>query len=492
MVINLVPNFIGGEFKVPEGVESLPVTSPSDGQVIANVPLCGEKEVDAAIQVAAAVSSKWKEQTVKARVQVMFKWKHLIEENIEEIARSISTENGKIYPEAKAEVMKGVETIEWACSLPQLIAGRILEVSRGVNCREVRDPVGIVASIVPFNFPCMVPMWTIPIALSCGNCVLLKPSEKVPLTMQICAKLLQQAGLPDGVFQIVNGGQKVVEAIADHPKIHAMTFVGSTPVARIVYNRAKQGNKRAICLGGAKNHMVCVPDCDVDMTLTDICNSAFGSTGQRCMAASVLLLIGEQDELMQKLIARAAALQPGQEAIGQVGPLIDKLAVDRNTRYINEAVTNGTKLLLDGRKWSERKGFWVGPTILLHASSQDAPMREEIFGPVLSVYVCKDFHEAIAIENGNPFGNAASIYTSTGLTADWFTGRFSAGMCGVNIGVPVPREPFSFGGMNDSKFGDGYDITGDGLMEFCTVRRKITTKWAPPKDQSLITQAFIS
>jgi len=230
------------------------------------------------------------------------------------------------------------------------------------------------------------------------------------------------------------------------------------------------------------------------MTVTDICNSSFGSTGQRCMAASVLLLIGQQEDLITKLVERTSGLKVGQSKIGEVGPLIDQVAVTRNKKYVDEAEAAGVKVLVDGRKWirEHNEGFWFGPTILLHSNSNDAAMKEEIFGPVLSVYICKDGEEAIQIENSNPFGNAACIYTSTGLTAEWFIGRFRSAMCGINIGVPVPREPFSFGGMNDSKFGDGHDITGDGAIEFFTIRRKITTKWAPPKDQSVISQAFIS
>jgi len=491
-MVETIPNFINGEF-VNVDAQTLALTNPATGGVIAQVPLCGRKEIDEAVEKAHAAFDEWKNSTVKNRVQILFKWKHLMDENVDRIAESIVKEHGKIFPEAKAEVMKGIETIEWACSLPQLIAGKVLDVSRGVQCRDVRDPVGVVASIVPFNFPCMVPMWTIPIAIGCGNCMILKPSEKVPLTMQLCAELLKQAGIPKGVFQIVNGGKDCVEAICDHPEIKAVTFVGSTPVARIVYDRVKKQNKRALCLGGAKNHMVCVPDCAIDMTVNDICNSSFGSTGQRCMAASVLLLIGEQEELMNKLVEKAGKLNAGQRDIGQIGPLIDQPAVARNKKYIEEAQASGAKLLLDGRAWkAPSEGCWLGPTIILHSNPQDAAMREEIFGPVLSVYICKDFDEAIKIENANPFGNAASVYTSTGLTAEWFTARFGAGMCGVNIGVPVPREPFSFGGINDSKFGDGQDITGDGALDFFTMKRKITTKWAPPKDASLISRAFIS
>jgi len=389
-------------------------------------------------------------------------------------------------------VSKGIETLEWACSLPQLSAGRFLEVSRGITCRDKLDPLGVVVSIVPFNFPAMVPFWTVPIAIGCGNAVILKPSEKVPLTMTFVASLFKEAGVPDGIFQTVNGTRSTVEGLIDHPDVKAVTFVGTTSIAKQVSDRARSNGKRACCLGGAKNHMCVLPDADFDMCTSDIMNSFAGSAGQRCMAASVLLVVGKfPPKFLELLSSKAKALKAGQDK-GEIGPDIDQASKDKIMRYINEAVDrDGAEILVDGRSWAEKPaGFWVGPTILKHKSAKDAAVREEIFGPVLSVVEVATREEAIAIENSNEYGNAAAIYTSVGQNADWFLSRFSAAMLGVNIGVPVPREPFSFGGMNQSSFGDG-DITGEGGMNFFTQRKKITQKWVPPQAGSVMDSFII-
>jgi len=397
-------------------------------------------------------------------------------------------EHGKNKIEAYGSIEKGNETVEWACSLPQLIQGKILEVSRGITCHDRRDPLGIVASVVPFNFPIMVPMWTLPIAITSGNCVILKPSEKVPITMSRVVQLFKEAGLPDGVLQIVNGTAPIVEAICDHPQIRVVTFVGTTRVAELVARRCRNLNKRVLALGGAKNHLIAVPDCHIEMTSTDVVASYTGCGGQRCMAASVLLVLGKNPKLMDDIIKKSKAIRPGQET-GLMGPVIDQLSKDKILRYIDEAEKGGAEILVDGRGWATNsenlpilsKGFWVGPTVILHHNQQDPALHDEIFGPVLSIYTVSSKEEAIEIQRSCPYGNAASIYTASGAAAEWFTKRFSTGMMGVNIGVPVPREPFSFGGTRSSKFGD-YDITGEGAMELFTERKKITTKWAPPED----------
>jgi len=411
----------------------------------------------------------------------MFKFHELMDAAQDELTEIIIRENGKNRAEAIASIAKGNETVEWACSMPQLVQGRILEVSRGITCHDVREPIGIVASICPFNFPVMVPMWTVPIALAAGNCVILKPSEKVPGAATVMARLFAEAGLPKGVFQIVNGQADVVNALCDHPDIAAVTFVGSSKVAEIVAKRCRAINKRVLALGGAKNHLVSLPDCDPVVAAHDIVASFSGCCGQRCMAAAVLLTVGEQPDLVSKIVEKAGALVAGTEA-GQVGPIIDPAAKARVLSYIERAEANGAKILLDGRGWAHKTpGNWIGPTIIHHASKDDAAMKEEIFGPVLSVYTVSSWAEAIEIENGNPYGNAASIYTSSGGNAEWFTSRFRAGMIGVNIGIPVPREPFSFGGLYPSlsKYGD-LDITGEGALDLFTRRRKVTTKWSKP------------
>jgi malonate-semialdehyde dehydrogenase (acetylating)/methylmalonate-semialdehyde dehydrogenase len=345
-----------------------------------------------------------------------------------------------------------------------------------VTCVDRRDALGVVASIVPFNFPFMVPMWTAPIALVMGNTFILKPSEKVPLTMCRVADLIEQAGFPAGVFQMVHGTRASVEALIDHVDISAVTFVGSTPIASSVSSRCRALNKRCTALGGAKNHLVVLPDCELETAAADICVSFAGCAGQRCMAASVLLLVGDQQKLVDTLVVKASKLQAGTGA-GQLGPVIDGASYTKIVSYIEDAEKNSAKILLDGRSW-KKLGNWVGPTIILHNSPKDKTIREEVFGPVLSVYVASSWEEAIEIENSNPFGNAASIYTTNGGNAEWFLTRFRASMLGVNVGVPVPREPFSFGGLygTNSKFGD-MDITGDAAIEFFSNRIKVTIKW---------------
>lgn len=313
------------------------------------------------------------------------------------------------------------------------------------------------------------------------------------MTMNRVAQLLHEAGVPKGVFQIVNGAKDTVEALCDHPDVNAITFVGTTHIAEIVAKRARSQNKRCIALGGAKNHLIVAPDCDKEMATTDIMNSFTGCCGQRCMAASVLITLGEQKEFLDLLVEKSSKIKPGKEA-GFMGPVIDEMSLNKILKYINDAEKSGCKILLDGRKWCRsfnkdvedpilEKGFWIGPTIILHTNKDDPAMKEEIFGPVISVYVAKSKEEAIEIENSSEYGNAASIYTGSGAIAEWFTKRFQTGMMGVNIGVPVPREPFSFGGINRSKFGD-MDITGDGAMEFFTLRKKVTTKWGLPQESN--------
>ena len=311
-----------------------------------------------------------------------------------------------------------------------------------------------------------------------GNVVILKPSEKVPLTMHRVAELMRDAGIPNGVFNMIQGTREAVEAIIDHVDVKAVTFVGSSPVAKLVAHRCRSLNKRVTALGGAKNHLVALPDCDIEGATSDICASFAGCAGQRCMAASCLLLVGEQGELLNTLVSKAAELKPG-SGPGQVGPVIDAASHQKINSYIELAEKDGAKILLDGRCWkNDNGGNWIGPTIILHNSQNDRTMKEEVFGPVLSVFVCETWEEAITIENGNPFGNAASIYTTNGGSAEWFISNFRASMLGINIGIPVPREPFSFGGLygTQSKFGD-MDITGDGAMEFFSNRIKITSKW---------------
>ncbi|MBI2619867.1 MAG: aldehyde dehydrogenase family protein, partial [Ignavibacteriales bacterium] len=384
---------------------------------------------------------------------------------------------GKTMPEASAEIEKAIEVTEFACAMPQLIPGEILEVSKGVECRVDRYPLGVVASITPFNFPNMVPNWTIPNALVLGNTMILKPSEQVPLSAVRISELLKEAGLPDGAFNVVNGGQAVVEALCDHPGIRAISFVGSTKVAKIVYARATSRHKRALCLGGAKNHLIVLPDAHEAMAASNIAASMSGCAGQRCMAASAMVAVGPVDHIIKLLCEEARKIIPGKN----LGAVISKQAKERIEAYITEAEKAGAKVLVDGRNAAVEgmeKGYYVGPTVIDHVTPDMKIAKEEVFGPVLSIMRTKTVDEALAIENANPYGNAASVFTQSGGTARYVIERASAGMIGVNIGVPVPREPFSFGGWNESKFG-ACDITGKSAIEFFTKLKKTTTKWNP-------------
>jgi malonate-semialdehyde dehydrogenase (acetylating)/methylmalonate-semialdehyde dehydrogenase len=391
-------NYIDNEFVEPSTGEFMDVECPGTGEMIGTVAISGAADVDAAVAAAKAAHPAWAGMTSKGRAAIMMKWHHLIDENIEELSELVILENGKNKTEAVGDVAKGNETVEWACSMPQLMQGRTLEVSAGVVCQDVRDSLGVVACIVPFNFPAMVPLWTTPIALGAGNCVILKPSEKVPMTMHRIVKLWARAGGPPGVLQVVNGTVPVVESLCDHPDVAAVTFVGSSRVAEIVAQRCRAINKRVLALGGAKNHLVALPDCDQEMVVNDILTSAFGSAGQRCMAASALVLVGDTGELLQSICTAASQLQPG-SGVGEIGPIIDSTGGDRIMRYINEAEAAGTQVLLDGRAWLTEGvgegGCFIGPTILLHSSAEDAAMQDEIFGPVLSVICVATADEAL-------------------------------------------------------------------------------------------------
>ena len=352
-----------------------------------------------------------------------------------------------------------------------------MEVSKGVECRTEHVPLGVVASIVPFNFPAMVPNWTLPNAIALGNCMIIKPSEKVPLSCGRIAELLKEAGLPDGVFNIVHGDVDIVNAICDHPGIEAVSFVGSTKVAKIVYQRATHNYKRCLALGGAKNHLMVLPDAKEDMTAANVVASMSGCAGQRCMAASAMIGVGNVDHIIEKIVIEANKLVVGKT----LGAVINKASKDNIERYITEAEQQGAKILVDGRNTSpegKEKGTYVGPTVIDFVTPEMAIAREEVFGPVISIMRTNTLDEALVIENSNPYGNAASVFTQNGGWARYVIDRASAGMVGVNVGVPVPREPFSFGGWNESKFGVG-DITGKSSIEFWTKLKKSTTKWNP-------------
>ena len=470
-----VRNYIGGQFVEGNGNTWLDVTNPADGSVLSRVPLSPSAEVDRAVQAAKKAFPAWSSLPIKERVQVFFRYKTLLEENIADLAALITEENGKIDIEARAEILKSAELTEFACSLPQITAGEVLEVSRGVECRIERFPVGIVASITPFNFPNMVPNWTIPNAIALGNCMILKPSEQVPLSAGRIAELLREAGLPEGVLNIVHGGQETVEAICDHPDIEAITFVGSTRVAKIVYRRGTANLKRVLALGGAKNHLIVMPDAEPEMTSSNVVASMSGCAGQRCMAASVMMAVGNTDHIVERMVKIMRSLTPGKH----LGPVISKEAKQRIEGYITEAEKAGAKVLVDGRGYvvpGKENGYYVGPTLIDDVDPSMKVSCQEVFGPVMVIIRAKNVDDALDVQHRSPYGNAASVFTESGGVARYVMEKASAGMVGVNVGVPVPREPFSFGGWNESKFGVG-DITGRGSIEFLTKSKKMTTKW---------------
>jgi len=470
-----VKNYVGGKFVASKASKHIDVISPLDGSLLSKVPVSTKEDLNEAVLVAHKAFETWSKVPIKERVQIFYRYKTLLEKNILELSKLVQEENGKTLDEARAEVEKSIELTEFACSLPQLVGGEILEVSKGVECRTDFYPVGVVACIVPFNFPSMVPNWTIPNALALGNTMILKPSEVVPLSCIKIVELLKEAGLPDGVLNIVNGDKDIVEAICDHPGIEAVSFVGSTKVAKLVYARASASFKRVLTLGGAKNHLLVLPDAHPLMTATNVTASMSGCAGQRCMAASAMVAVGASDHIIDQICIEAKKVIPGEN----LGAVISAEAKARIERYITEAEKQGAKILVDGRNCvvkGKENGFYVGPTVIDFVTPDMSVAREEIFGPVISIMRAKDVDEALAIENANPYGNAAAVFTQSGGAARYVIERASAGMIGVNIGVPVPREPFSFGGWNDSKFGVG-DLTGKSSIAFWTKLKKTTTKW---------------
>ena len=472
-----IRNFVNGEFVTIQSMRTLDVISPIDGTHLSTVPMSEAGDVNTAVSAAKLAFPAWSGTPIKERVQVFFKYKTLLEKNLKELAELIQEENGKTYSEAVAEVEKSIELSEFATSLPQLVTGEVLEVSKGVECRTEHVPLGVVASIVPFNFPSMVPNWTIPNAIALGNCMIIKPSEKVPLSVGRLAQLLKEAGLPDGVFNVVHGDVEIVEAICDHPGIEAVSFVGSTKVAKLVYQRSTHHFKRCLALGGAKNHLMVLPDAIPAMTAQNVAASMSGCAGQRCMAASAMVAVGDVDHIIENICDEVKKIVPGKN----LGAVINRQSKERIERYITEAETLGAKILVDGRNAvvaGKEKGTYVGPTVIDYVKPDMAVAKEEIFGPVISIMRTRTVDEALAIENANPYGNAASVFTQSGSIARYIIDHASAGMIGVNVGVPVPREPFSFGGWNESKFGVG-DITGKSSIEFWTKLKKSTTKWNP-------------
>lgn len=478
-------NFINGEFVSGKG-EKLQVVSPYNGKPIGEFKSSTKIEIDQAIDDANVAQKLWADVPMKERTKVMFNFRNILLRDIEEMAHIKSAESGKNFEEGKAGLLKGIEVLEFAIALQNMDLGGRVEVSRGVSCEYRREPVGVVANITPFNFPAMVPMWTIPIALTLGNAYIWKPSEKTPLTSLKIAAALKEAGLPNGLFQVLQGTKETVEAIIDHEAVKAVGFVGSTKIAKAVYDRGTKAGKRVLALGGAKNHIVLLPDANPEMAGVGISDSFTGCAGQRCMAASVLLTVGDPKETakhIEKIIARASSLKLGTD----MGAIITKAQV----KFLNEAITKaeaaGAKVLLDGRKAvapvGMEEGNWIGPTILDNIQPGSEAAAVELFGPIISIIRCKDISEAMKIENSVAYGNACSVFTSNGGLAEKVIKMASTGMVGVNVGVPVPREPFSFGGVNASKYGHG-DITGQHSLDFWSNIKKVTVKWEKQNDNN--------
>ncbi len=463
-----------GETKVP---------SPYTGNAIGSFTEPDSSQIEQALLAANSAQKDWAKVPIKERSKILHDFRTILLRDLDEISHLKASESGKTFEEGKAGLMKGIEVLEYALSLQNLDLNGKLEVSRGVTCEYRRDPVGVVLNITPFNFPAMVPLWTIPIALALGNAYVWKPSDKTPLTSFRIAKALQEAGLPKGLMTVLPGGADTVNALIDHPIIKAIGFVGSTKVARMIYERGTRLGKRVLALGGAKNHVILLPDANPDLAGTGISDSFTGCAGQRCMAASVLLAVGNVDAHIEKIKARASSLKLGED----LGAIISRGQVEFLRGAIERAEHDGAKVLLDGRNATPAAelsgGNWIGPTILDQVKPGSEAHTVEWFGPVLSIIRCKDLSEALRIQATSPYGNACSVFTSNGALADRVVREAQAGMIGVNVGVPVPREPFSFGGINASKFGHG-DITGVHSLDFWSDVKKITTKWEKQADSN--------
>ena len=479
---DIVPMLVAGKWIKASG-QTEPVYNPADGTVIGRVPMCTAEEVDAAVQAASAAFPGWRKTPVVERVQCLFRFKNLLEQNREELARLVTEENGKTIAEARGEVRRGIEVVDFACGMPTLMMGETLDqIADRIDSRSVHVPLGVVAGICPFNFPAMIPLWMIPIAIAAGNTFVLKPSERTPFTGVRIAELLMDSDLPRGVINVVHGARETVTALLEHRGIRAISFVGSAPVAKYIYETAAKNGKRVQALAGAKNHLLVMPDADLRLTVDAVLSSAFGSSGQRCLAGSVVVAVGEiGDKFVQELRTAAASLRigPGEMEDSAMGPLIRSEARERVKAYIAKGVAEGAELVLDGcgagSKGSER-GYFLGPVIFDRVQPDMSIAIDEIFGPILSVIRTDDIDHALAIVNHSGFGNAASIFTRNGEAARRFRTEVEAGMVGINIGVAAPMAFFPFAGWKGSFFGDLH-ATGKDAVKFYTETRVVTERW---------------
>ena len=481
----LIDNYIAGSWTAATAATGeLDVTNPATGEVLARVPLSGSADLDAAVMAARAVLPEWRAVSAIARARKLFELRERLTARAEDLARSVTAEMGKTIGDARAEVARAIEMVEAACAAPTTMQGRILEdVSRNIDAETVRQPVGVCAAIAPFNFPAMVPFWFLPFAIACGNAFILKPSEQVPMTMQIAYEEIDALGLPAGVVNLVNGGREIVQGILDHPEIDAVSFVGSAPVARIVYEGAAKTGKRVQALGGAKNHMVVMPDAVIEPTVEGLIASAFGAAGQRCMAGSVVVTVGDaHEQLIGPLVEAARQLTVGDGTAdgADVGPVISCAARDRIAEWVARGESDGARVVLDGRGVSgpgiDPEGAYLGPTILDGVTADMAIAQEEVFGPVLCVIQAATLDEAIEVVNSSRFGNGTSIFTESGASVRHYRHEVECGMVGVNIGVAAPVAFFPFSGWKDSFLGDLHAHGTDGI-DFYTRKKTVTSRY---------------
>jgi malonate-semialdehyde dehydrogenase (acetylating)/methylmalonate-semialdehyde dehydrogenase len=481
--LRTVTHWIGGKPATGESTRTAPVWNPATGAQQAEVLLASRADVDTAVQAAAAAFPAWSQSSLSQRTKILFNFRELVNARIPELAEIVSDEHGKVVSDARGEVQRGLEVVEYACGIPTLLKGEYSDqVSTGVDLFSFRSPLGVCAGITPFNFPVMVPMWMHPVAIACGNTFVLKPSERDPSASQLIAELWAEAGLPDGVFNVVHGDKESVDALLDHPEVAAVSFVGSTPIARYIHERGTAGGKRVQALGGAKNHAVVLPDAPIDYAADHMVAAAFGSAGERCMAISATVAVGgAADELVAAVSekARAVKVGPGREPDSEMGPVVTAAAKERIVGLIGRGAEQGADLAVDGRGLTvpgHEDGFFVGPTVIDRVAPEMDVYREEIFGPVLSVVRADDVDAAIALINANPFGNGTAIFTSSGEAARRFQRGVNVGMIGINVPIPVPMAYYSFGGWKDSLFGDKH-VHGPEGVSFYTRAKAVTARW---------------
>jgi len=481
--MKLIEHFVGGKKFSGESKKNGKVFNPATGEQSAEVRLANSNDLNKAVENAIKALDSWSNKPPLQRARVMFKFKELIEKNSDELIKIIVSEHGKVYEDAKGSLTRGLEVVEYACGIPQMLKGEFAEnVGTSVDSWSIRQPIGVCAGITPFNFPAMVPMWMFPMAIACGNTFVLKPSEKDPSCSIKLAELFFEAGLPEGVFNVVNGDKEVVDAIIKHKDISAVSFVGSTPIAKYIYENCSKNEKRVQALGGAKNHCVVMPDCDLDQAVNGLMGAAYGSAGERCMAQSVAVAVGNiADKLVSNIAKKVVALKigPGMDKKSEMGPLVTKEHLEKVKGYVDLGVKEGAKLIVDGRKLKlqgHEKGFYMGGCLFDHVGKDMRIYKEEIFGPVLSVVRVKNFDEALKLVNDHEFGNGVSIFTRSGESGRTFSSKVKIGMVGINIPIPVPVAFHSFGGWKRSLFGDQH-MHGPEGVRFYTKLKTITSRW---------------